>query len=232
MIDERFVLLKKALCNPGLVPPFVLGKALPGSQWGPEWRREDDYVTFEEGGFAGGDPSRPEFSARIYYEGDRLRDVLGDARYDRSLEVGCGYGRMTGWIADYAAENVAIEPNEDALADAKRLFPDVEFRSTLASDLDAPDDSFDLVVAWTVFTHVPPDALKASAHELKRVARPDATILLTEHTEGDRGRVAWPRSKAEYESVFDPYEVTAICEDPRGPTYAGNTGMEVFTLEQ
>lgn len=232
MNEDRFVLLRKAVRNPGLVPPFLLEKLLPGSRWGPDWRREDDYVTFEEGGFAGGNPSLPAFSARLYYEVESIREVLGDATYDRSLEVGCGYGRVSGFVADYAEESVGIDPNGDALADAERLFPDVEFREALASDLDFPDDSFDLVVAWTVFTHVPPDALESSVRELKRVARPDATILLAEHTEGDRGRVAWPRSKPEYEALFSPYEVAAVSERPRGPTYDDATLMEAFTLEQ
>lgn len=232
MIEDRTRLLKKALREPHKVPPFVLETLFPDSRWGPNWRRENGYITFEDGGFAGGDPSRPEFSARIYYEVDRLRAVLGDASYDRSLEVGCGYGRVSGWIADFAAESVAVDPNEDALERAEPLYPNIEFRRALADDLDFPDDHFDLVVAWTVFTHIPPDTLEASARELKRVTSPGGTIVLTEHTDGERGRIAWPRSKERYESLFEPYEVTAAREDPRGTTYSADTQMEVFALER
>ena len=100
------------------IPPYLLGRLFPNSRWGPEWRRENGFVTFEDGGFAGGSPTRPELSARIYYEVSQIRESLGERQFDRSLEVGCGYGRLSGWIAEYAEDAVAIEPNTDALEQA------------------------------------------------------------------------------------------------------------------
>jgi len=63
-------------------------------------------------------------------------------------EGGCGYGRPSGWISDYARRSDAIEPNRDALVQAAHQYPHVEFHQALADDLPFPDDTFDLVVSW------------------------------------------------------------------------------------
>src|SRR6056297_4139336 len=107
--------VQQGLRNPRQVPPFVIGTVFPESKWGPNWRKEEGFITFDDGGFAGGDPSRPELSARLYRESKHLDRVLGDRSYHRALEVGCGYGRLTGWISEYADETVGVDPNGDAI---------------------------------------------------------------------------------------------------------------------
>ena len=45
---------------------------------------------------------------------------------DRALEVGCGYGRLTLWIDDLVTQTDAVDPNENAIADAKEQYPQID----------------------------------------------------------------------------------------------------------
>ncbi len=227
-------LLRKGLRNPEQVPPFVLGRLFPGSRWSPDYRHEDGFVTFEDGGFAGGSPTRPELSARIYYEIEAIDAALDDRSFDRSLEIGCGYGRLSGWFADRADEAVAIEPNAVAVGRADALYADVEFATGLADDLPFPDDSFDLVASWIVLSHVRPDDVAAAADELVRVLAPDGVLLACEHTGGQPGTAVWPRPLAEYEALLDPLELAYTGDRGTEPTfdYADRTTSMVFEARE
>lgn len=227
----RADLAKKGLRNPGQIPPFLLGRLFPNSKWAPNWRQEDGYVVFGDGGFAGGDPSRPELSTRIYNEVQQLHELLSGEQYDRSLEIGCGYGRLTPWIATHAETSVGIDPNKEAIEQARTMYPDLEFTATGADDLPFPDDEFDLVVSWAVLQHVPPDSIEQVAAELDRVSTDDGTIVLCEKTSGDPGSMTWVRSPPEYEALFAPRELGALAARPAEPTfdYADYSETMVFT---
>lgn len=215
----RTDLVKKALRNPGRIPPYLLGRLFPDSRWAPNWRRENGYVLFDDGGFAGGDPSRPELSTRIYREARQLAELLPEERFDRSLEIGCGYGRLSGWIADHADEAVGVDPNEEAIEVARTMHPELAFEATGADDLPFPDDRFDLLVSWSVLQHVPPESIDPVASEITRVLDEDATMVLCEMTSGESGRSNWVRSPAEYESLFDPFEIRTRAERASEPTF-------------
>lgn len=223
--------VKKGLQNPVSVPAYVVGRLFPASSWGPSWRRDDGFITFEVGGFAGGSPSRAELCARDYHEATQIRRLLGERTYERSLEIGCGYGRVTGWIADHARRSAAVEPNGEVLAQAERLYPDVEFHRTLADDMPFADGSFDLVVSWAVLGHVTPEAIEPVADEVRRVLADDGTLLLCERTSGEPGAASWVRSQAEYEALFAPYEV--VESEPRStePTFEYARTMEAMRLD-
>jgi len=226
-------LIRKGIRNPEQVSAFVLGKLFPDSRWSPNWRREDGYITFEDGGFAGGSPSRWELSARIYREARLLEEVLAHEQFDRALEVGCGYGRLSGWIADRATRSIGIDPNGTALRKAKASYPNLAFARSLAEVLPFPGDSFDLAVSWAVLQHVRPDSIEAVAAEIRRVLEDDATILLCERTAGEPGRTSWVRSVEEYRSLFAPYELRTVTDRPAEPTfdYARYADTIVFTGE-
>lgn len=212
--------LVRGVRNPNQVPPYVLGLLFPASRWGPNWRAENGVITFEDGGFAGGSPGRPELSARIYREVRQLEALVGDRHYDRSLEVGCGYGRLTGWISEYASETVGVDPDGEALETAGTLYPDVRFVETVAQSLPFAPGSFDLVVSWSVLQHVSPDAIDDVVAELRRVCTDDATLVLCELTAGEPGRASWPRSRAEYDALFGPFDLVDSVNRPAERTFS------------
>ncbi|WP_227357170.1 methyltransferase domain-containing protein [Haladaptatus salinisoli] len=52
------------------------------------------------------------------------------------MEVGCGYGQLTPWIADCADEHYAIDPARSLLSAAHRKYPDVWFQRARAEMLE------------------------------------------------------------------------------------------------
>jgi ubiquinone/menaquinone biosynthesis C-methylase UbiE len=175
------------------------------------------------------------FDGRAEYEGyreeffsGRIVDICREG--DAALEVGCGYGRLSGWFADRADDHVAVEPNRDAVGQAADLYPDIEFAAGVADALPFPDDSFDLVTSWIVLSHVQPGHVEAAASELVRVLRDDGVLLACEHTAGQPGTAVWPRSPDEYRELFAPLALTHT--GPRGtePTfeYADRTTSMLF----
>lgn len=76
--------------------------------------------TFFDGLWAEGDPWRfetAEYDQRIY---ERQIELLGDRRYERALELGCGAGAFTRRLAALAPSIVAIDVSEQAIATARR----------------------------------------------------------------------------------------------------------------
>jgi SAM-dependent methyltransferase len=94
------------------------------------------------------------------------------------LEVGCGTGALTANILSLADPKsiVALDPSPGFLQEARSSIEDqrVEFRLGDAQDLDMAQQSRDVVVSGLVLNFVP-DRAKALS-EMRRVARPDATI--------------------------------------------------------
>ena len=81
---------------------------------------------------------------------ERMLDAVAASEGDRVLDVGCG----TGVLARAAAERVGrtgrvagVDPNDAMLAVARRLGPDVAWKTGVAENLPYPDASFDGVVS-------------------------------------------------------------------------------------
>ncbi len=155
---------------------------------GPAHFRQGEDVTFKVGGFASA-PSRPMFAARTYYEVKYLRDIftmLSDRGVPagRVLEVGCGFGRLSPYIAEHFEAHHAIDINADALALGADAYPHLDFRAGSAVEIPFPDDHFDCVVTWTVLQHVKPHRIAAALAEINRVARSGAALVLCEAHRG------------------------------------------------
>jgi SAM-dependent methyltransferase len=80
----------------------------------------------------------------------RLLSILGERRYERALEIGCGAGYFTRLLAGVANQIVALDIAPAAIARAQKLGADlqqVEFRVGNAMEHDFRHDSpWDLVV--------------------------------------------------------------------------------------
>jgi ubiquinone/menaquinone biosynthesis C-methylase UbiE len=91
-------------------------------------------------------------------EGTHLRVLRGlaDFRGARVLEIGAGEGRLTTGFAADAASVLAIDPDADSIAEARRtlaaeLREKVSFRVASVAELDVPKASFDLVLfSWSL----------------------------------------------------------------------------------
>lgn len=133
------------------------------------------------------DTAGPPSNLRNYLEQRDVRKCLAAASalcpLRRAADVGCGYGRLTMVLSEFAAEVVGFEREPTLVAEAMRLLPGITFRrvETLLA-LPAPTAGFDFAMTFTVLQHLGDAEAKAVAEELKRIASP-GSILLVEETD-------------------------------------------------
>lgn len=156
----------------------------------------------------------PQFSARLFNEVQLLKDVLKNSFYRKSLELGCGYGRLTPWIAQYSKLHYAIEPEVKLLNASKQLYPSVKFYRAQVQQMPFPKNYFDLCVSWTVLQHIPPNNLSKVAMEMKRVCKSTATIILAEGVGKGREIWYWEHSLEDWKKLFSPWKLTLYTEKP------------------
>jgi SAM-dependent methyltransferase len=116
-------------------------------------------------------------------------DLLGVARGERLLDLGCGGGRHAFEAARRGARVVALDADDvevkhvratiGAMLDAGEIRPDDEAGAVQGDGLRLPfgDGSFDRVIAAEVLEHIPDDAV--AMRELSRVLRAGGTMAVT-----------------------------------------------------
>lgn len=149
----------------------------------------------------------PEFQDDAYYlasairEADRLVDVFGLGSESRLLDVGCGVGRLATGILRRVGElraYVGVDVSKEAVRWCRRhiarrhprfrfLHLDVQNLRynpdgiAVAHDFRLPfeDEAFDLVYAYSVFSHLPAEHANIYLRELRRLLAPEGRVFLT-----------------------------------------------------
>ena len=99
----------------------------------------------------------------------------------RVADIGCGSGswllEFVQWGAD-PADVAGIDLMENRLQEARTRIPQADLRVGSASELPWPDESFDVVSQFLVFTNMFDSVLqRAIANEMLRVLRPGGAVL-------------------------------------------------------
>lgn len=120
-----------------------------------------------------------------------IRDRLPDAQPLRVLEWGCGPGRlirhMPALLAGRDAQVTGTDYNPTTIDWCRRRLPGIDFAlNGLAPPLPFPDDSFDAVYNFSVFTHLSRDMHRDWTAELHRVLRPGGLMIATTHGDDHR----------------------------------------------
>jgi SAM-dependent methyltransferase len=112
----------------------------------------------------------------------RYRDGLSG----RVLELGCGAGRVTGYLAEVATELHALDFSPAMVAATARAYPDVAVAQGDIRDLSRfGDGSFDAVVApYAVADVLGDDARSRLLDEVRRIVRPGGLFVLSSHNLG------------------------------------------------
>ncbi len=148
--------------------------------------RQGEFVTFTPEGFAAAkDPVA--LMCRHYYEVKALKESLARLHElgvtpSQSLEIGCGFGRLSPYIAEFSDQHFAVDINDWALSKARQCYPRLCFQQASVTDLPFPDRSFDVIVTWTVLQHIPNHLINKALAEIIRVAKPKSIIVLCEAT--------------------------------------------------
>jgi SAM-dependent methyltransferase len=98
------------------------------------------------------------------------------------LDFGCGCGRVTRYWADFNGSVAGSDVNRKAIAWCREHLDFASFlENGLEPELDIEDETFDVVYALSVFTHLTGDLQLAWRDELHRVLGPGGRLLISTH---------------------------------------------------
>jgi SAM-dependent methyltransferase len=140
-------------------------------------------------------------------------DVLAACRrsfdeFRTILDFGCGCGRILRALRNRlpGARLCASDQDEAAVAWLRKTYQDVNLRTNgPLPPLAFAAGTFDLVLGFSVFTHLSESYQDAWLHELRRVTRPGAFLLLTVH-----GSANWDKTLREHQPLRDSPELPAL----------------------
>ena len=167
------------------------------------------------------DVSGPSALLRNYLEQGLVRDCVQRAEMTtpitRAYDVGCGFGRLTPVLSEFASVVVGFEREATLVATARQLLPALEFVEVASLEtLPAPDASAELVMTFTVLQHMPDPQAEAVIREMARVLAPGGHVLVVEETDptleaGDvtRAEAGYTRGRpwSWYEARFAPLQL-------------------------
>jgi ubiquinone/menaquinone biosynthesis C-methylase UbiE len=146
-----------------------------------------------------GTPWFYDVSTALLFGGARLRSYRqllaagGVQPDDRVLDIGCGPGFFARMLAEAVGPqgyvvgiDAAPEMIDYASRKARRL-SNCRFQSGTAESLAFPDAAFDVVVSSLMMHHLSDEVRLPAAREMRRVLRPDGTLLLSDFTIPERG---------------------------------------------
>ena len=120
------------------------------------------------------------------YHRDQFLPLVG-APGRRTLDVGCGEGRLTRHLATLGHRVVGIDVSPTLVAAARAVAPDMELHVGNAAALPFEDASFDRVVSFMCLHDV--DDLDGAIREIARVLEPGgAACLAVVHPLNSAGR--------------------------------------------
>ncbi len=133
-----------------------------------------------------------------------------DHRYERVLEVGCGWGRLVPYILTRTKSYQGVDIAAEAIACAASQFAlmgHVGFRVIPVADLRLfPAQHFDAIVCCTVLQHIVDTGLLGrTVTEMQRVLAPGGRVVLLENCwdKPSKPHVAY-RSPDAYRMLFHP----------------------------
>ncbi len=100
------------------------------------------------------------------------------------LDWGCGSGRLTGFFLQYAAiDNIfGCDIDAEAAQWAQQNFPQGKFDAIpLHPPTQYDDQQFDLIISFSVLTHLDRENQIAWLKEMKRILKPGGTFIATIH---------------------------------------------------
>ncbi len=126
-------------------------------------------------------------NAMIYRERQQtMRSLLDEEGFlplgqRKVLEIGCGGGGVLATLLELGAvpENLyGVDLLEDRIDEARAHYPQMHFECANAEHLPYPDEHFDLVLFFTVFSSIFYERMRFNiAHEAVRVLKPHGGIL-------------------------------------------------------
>jgi SAM-dependent methyltransferase len=120
-----------------------------------------------------------------------LKDYLGQDLWELALlnlfadlvpagpvgDLGCGTGRITGYLAGRGVDVFGIDLTPGMIDVARQQYPDLRFEVGTLFDLPLKDGELAGALAWWSLVHTPREELPAVFAELYRVIRPGGFLV-------------------------------------------------------
>jgi SAM-dependent methyltransferase len=98
----------------------------------------------------------------------------------RVLDFGCGYGRIIRVFSFYSDAVIGVDAWQTSLDQCRQAgLGDQVFKSDELPDQLPVEGGFDLLTAFSVFTHLSPEATRRSLAALRRAANPGGVLAVT-----------------------------------------------------
>jgi SAM-dependent methyltransferase len=179
------------------------------------------------------DVDGPRAMLRTYLEQRDVRELCASLELALPLasacDIGCGFGRLTPVLTEFAERVVGFERETGLLSVARSLQPSIDFRPIDSlRRLPADRSAFNLGLVFTVLQHVPEPEVRDVIDELRRIVAPDGHLLLCEETDatleaGDRTEAhlgyTCGRPVTTYETWLAPWTLVATRRRSIEPDY-------------
>lgn len=115
---------------------------------------------------------------------EKTAEELLDLAGARALDIGCGAGSFTQFLARHAEEVFGADPNEVRIAEARvaaaKAELSIDYEVGAAEDMPFVDASFDIVAFSNSLHHVPAESFAEAMRETARVLVPGGVLWVAE----------------------------------------------------
>jgi SAM-dependent methyltransferase len=108
-----------------------------------------------------------------------LAAELGALAPGRALDLGCGAGRSSIWLAERGWQVTGVDFSDAALELARAARPDADWVLADLREYEPAAAAYDLVLL--LYVHVPPDERRAILRRAARALAPGGTVLVLGH---------------------------------------------------
>lgn len=105
-------------------------------------------------------------------------DLVASGGGARVADLGCGPGRVAGYLARHGLGAIGVDVSPSMIAVARQAHPDIDFEVGRLDDLPIAAGSLAGAVCWYSIIYTPPERLGDVFTELRRVLQPGGHLLL------------------------------------------------------
>jgi protein-L-isoaspartate O-methyltransferase len=176
------------------------------------------------------DAEGPAAGVRNYLEHRTIRAILTRISQERPIrracDVGCGYGRLTMVLREFAAEVTGFEREADLVRIASALLPDIRFENVPALTAITDSQPYDVAMTCAVLQHMTDVEARQVCAMLRSLAAGGYVLLIektepyliTENTADGNRFISRARSVETYEEYMKPFVLLSVTDRVVEPT--------------